>query len=174
MSSRLAGHFRRLISSREQWVGFASQSFFHNPYLAVADMWFVHPGAAHGALSRCFANGWAALGTCAIYSNSRSELFRKLGLLAPTSIGGILANFAADTAFGFMINLPGFMVNYGLSGCGWMDSVGLGFKASAAACWTSSISGMLFDTFRALDSDDPRKKRVRLFWFAGRSSIGSH
>lgn len=78
-------------------------------------------------------------------------------MLAPTTVGGILANFAADTAFGFALNLPGFILNYGLSGCGWGLSFFLGFKASAAVCWTSSISGMLFDTFRALDSDEPAK-----------------
>jgi len=158
MASRLSNHYGRLLRSREQWVGFASQSFFHNPYLAATDMFFVHPGAAHGAISRCLANGWAALGTCGIYSNGRDEVFKKLGLLAPDSIQGCLVAVLADTAYGFVLNLPGFMLNYALSGCGLAPSVILGFKASAAACWTSAISGGLFDTFNALDSDDPRKK----------------
>jgi hypothetical protein len=155
---RLWIYYGRLLRSREQWVGFASQSFFHNPYLAATDMFFVHPGAAHGAVSRCFANGWAALGTCGIYSSGRDEVFKKLGLLNPNSITGCLVAVLADTAYGFLLNVPGFILNYGLSGCGLLPSVIMGTKASAAACWTSSISGGLFDTFNALDSDDPKKK----------------
>jgi hypothetical protein len=156
--SGLTTHYSRLLRSREQWVGFASQSFFHNPYLAAADMFFVHPGAAHGAISRCWANGWAALGTCGIYSHGRNEIFKTLGLLAPKSIGACLVCVLADTVFGFVLNVPGFVLNYGLGGCGWGPAVMLGLKAAAAACWTSSISGGLFDTFRAMDSDDPEKK----------------
>ncbi len=139
-------------------MGFASQSFFHNPYLAATDMFFVHPGAAHGAISRCLANGWAALGTCGIYSNGRDEIFRMLGLLSPNTFMGYCAAILADTAYGFLLNVPGFMVNYALSGCGLLPSVIMGAKASAAACWTSSISGGLFDTFSALDSNDPQKR----------------
>lgn len=151
-------HYTRLVTSREQWVGFASQSFFHNPYIAAADMFFVHPGAVHGALSRCVANGFAALGTCGIYSTGRNEIFKKLGLLKPNSILGCLAAILADTAYGFLLNIPSFTVNYAMGGCGLMPSFMLSLKASAAACWTSSISGGLFDTFSALDSDDPVKK----------------
>jgi hypothetical protein len=159
--SRLLNHYGRLLRSREQWVGFASQSFFHNPYLAASDMFFVHPGAAHGAVSRCVANGWAALGTCGVYSNGRDKIFKMLGLMGPNSIKGCIAAIVADTAYGFVLNLPGFILNYGLSGCGWMPSVIMGVKASAAVCWSSSISGGLFDTFNAFDSDDPgRKARV--------------
>jgi hypothetical protein len=121
-------------------------------------MFFVHPGAAHGAISRCLANGWAALGTCGIYSNGRDELFKRLGLLAPDSVAGCALAIMADTVYGFALNLPGFILNYALSGCALLPSVIMGIKASAAACWTSSISGGLFDTFNALDSDDPRKK----------------
>ena len=156
--ARLGEHYSRLLRSREQWVGFASQSFFHNPYLAAADMFFVHPGAGHGAMSRCFANGWAAFGTCGLYSASRDGVFKKLGLLAPKSVSACTGAILADTAFGFLMSLPGFVVNYALSGCGLMPSVVLGLKASASACWTSSISGGLFDTFAALDSDDPQRK----------------
>jgi hypothetical protein len=153
-----AEYYGRLVRSRAQWVGFASQSFFHNPYIAAVDMFFVHPGAAHGAMSRCLANFWAATGTCGIYSCGRDAVFKKFGLYAPNSIMGCTTTILADTAYGFITNLPGFIFNYGLSGCGWLPSVILGFKASAAACWTSSISGGLFDTFNALDSDDPEKK----------------
>jgi hypothetical protein len=162
--SRLPDHYRRLLFSREQWVGFASQSFFHNPYLAAADMFFVHPGAVHGAISRCFANGWAALGTCGVYQNGRDELFKKLGLLAPSSIMGCLAACLTDTVYGFLLNLPGSCLNYKLAGCGWGISLVLGVKASGSACWTSFISGALFDTFAALDSDDPQKKARAPAW----------
>jgi hypothetical protein len=156
--ARLFNHYGRLIRSREQWVGFASQSFFHNPYLAASDMFFVHPGAAHGAISRCLANGWAALGTCGIYSNGRDEIFKMFGLLSPNSFSGCCAAILVDTAYGFLLNVPGFIVNYALSGCGLLPSVIMGAKASAAVCWSSSISGGLFDTFSALDSDDSQKK----------------
>ncbi len=121
-------------------------------------MFFVHPGAAHGAISRCLANGWAALGTCGLYSNGRNEIFRALGLLAPNSIPTYCAAMLTDTAYGFLLNVPGFMLNYALSGCGLLPSVIMGIKASAAVCWTSSISGGLFDTFHALDSGAPHRK----------------
>ncbi|HEY3854152.1 MAG TPA: hypothetical protein VGO67_07160 [Verrucomicrobiae bacterium] len=156
--ARLLNYYSRLLQSREQWVGFASQSLFHNPYLAASDMLFVHPGAAHGAISRCLANGWAALGTCGIYSNGRDEIFRMFGLLTPNSLPTYCAAILTDTAYGFLLNVPGFMVNYALSGCGLLPSIIMGMKASAAVCWTSSISGGLFDTFHALDSDDPQRK----------------
>jgi hypothetical protein len=154
----LVDHYTRIVRSRAQWVGFAGQSFFFNPYLAAADMFFVHPGAAHGAVSRCLANGWAALGTCGIYSTGRDELFRKLGLLKSHTVKNSLVVVMADTAYGFLLNLPGFILNYYLSGCGLMASVILGLKGSVAASWTSSISGGLFDTFSAMDSDDPVKR----------------
>jgi hypothetical protein len=163
-TSRLFDHYARLLRSREQWVGFASQSFFHNPYMAAADMFLVHPGAVHGAISRCWANGWAALGTCGIYSSGRDEIFRKLGLLAPNSVQAVVAACLTDTAYGFFLNLPGSMLNYKLSGCGWVASIILGIKASGSACWTSFISGALFDTFNALDSDDPKKKARAPGW----------
>ena len=121
-------------------------------------MFLVHPGAAHGAISRSWATIWAALGTCGLYSNGRDEVFKKLGLLQPNSVGTCTVAILADTAYGFILNLPGFCLNYALSGCGILPSVILGTKACAAACWTSSISGGLFDTFNAMDSDDPQKK----------------
>jgi hypothetical protein len=156
--SWLAEYYGRLLRSRAQWVGFAGQSLFFNPYLAAADMFFVHPGALHGLVSRGVANFWAALGTCGIYSSGRDEVFKKLGLLAPNSIPGVIAACLADTGYGFILNFPGFVLNYKLSGCEWLTSIVLGAKASVACCWTSSISGALFDTFRALDSDDPQHK----------------
>ena len=162
--SRLPGHYRRLLSSRQQWVGFASQSFFHNPYMAAADMFLVHPGAAHGALSRCFANAWAALGTCGVYSAGRDRLFRRLGLLAPNSFLTCAAACLADTAYGFLLNIPGCVINYKLSGCPLGPSVVMGLMASGSACWTSFISGALFDSFAALDSDDPQKRARAPVW----------
>jgi hypothetical protein len=160
----LAAYYSRLLRSRGQWVGFAGQSLFFNPYLAAADMFFVHPGALHGLVSRCLANFWAALGTCGIYSGGRDEVFKKLGLLAPNSTAAVVAACLTDTAYGFILNLPGFVLNYKLSGCEWSAAVILGVKAAGAACWTSSISGALFDTFRALDSDDPQHKARAPGW----------
>lgn len=157
LPSRLWFHYSSLLRSRQQWVGFASQSFFFNPYLAAVDMFIVHPGAVPGTASRCWAMFWSALGTTGIYSNGRDELFKRLGLLAPGSYKHCLASVLADTAYGFILNLPGFVANYALSGCGSVSLI-LGVKACAAACWTSSLSGGLFDTFNALDSDDPQKK----------------
>ena len=162
--SRLLDHYRRLLRSRQQWVGFASQSFFHNPYLAAVDMFFVHPGALHGALSRCFANVWGALGTCGIYSNGRDKLFKKLGLLRTDTFKGCIAAIMVDTVYGFLLSLPGFCLNYKLAGVAVVPSVVMGLKASGAACWTSFISGALFDSFAALDSDDPRKRSRAPAW----------
>lgn len=162
--SRLPGHYRRLLTSRQQWVGFASQSFFHNPYLAAVDMFFVHPGAMHGALSRCFANTWAALGSCGFYNHGRDKLFQRLGLARIDSVKHCVAAVLADTAYGFLLSLPGFVLNYKLSGIAVMPSVIMGVKASGAACWTSFISGSLFDTFAALDSDDPQKRSRAPAW----------
>jgi hypothetical protein len=162
--SRLPDHYRRLLRSRQQWVGFASQSFFHNPYLAAMDMFFVHPGALHGALSRCFANGWAALGTCGFYSHGRDKLFKKLGLLRTDTFKGCIAAILVDTTYGFLLNVPAFVTNYALAGCGLLPSVILGIKASGAACWTSFISGALFDSFAALDSDDAQKRSRAPAW----------
>src|SRR5580692_2678512 len=99
--ARLSGHYGRLLQSREQWVGFASQSFFHNPYLAAADMFFVHPGAAHGALSRCYANVWAALGATGMYSHGRDKLFKRLGLVRTDTFWGSVGAVLADTIYGF-------------------------------------------------------------------------
>ncbi len=164
LGSRILEHYRRLLSSRQQWVGFASQSFFHNPYLAAMDMFLVHPGAAHGIISRCWANGWSALGTCGIYSHGRDRVFKRLGLLAPDSFLTCTAAVLADTVYGFILNLPGFILNYKLGGCETVPSVIMGFKACASVCWSSSISGGLFDTFGALDSDDPQKKARAPAW----------
>jgi hypothetical protein len=80
------------------------------------------------------------------------------GLLAPNSIAAYCAAMLTDTAYGFLLNVPGFILNYALSGCGLLPSAIMGIKASAAVCWTSSISGGLFDTFHALDSDEPHRK----------------
>jgi|SRR5579863_2608303 len=157
-------HYRRLLTSRAQWVGYASQSFFHNPYLAAMDMFFVHPGALHGVLSRIFANFWSVLGTTGIYSSGRDKLFKRLGLVRTDTFWGSVGAVLADTVYGFTLNLPAFIVNYGLSGCGWLPSILLGIKASAAVCWTSFISGALFDSFAALDSDDPAKHRRAPAW----------
>ncbi len=157
-------HYRQLMRSRMQWVGFASQSFFHNPYLAAMDMFFVHPGAGHGLISRILANGWAAVGTTGIYSHGRDRVFHRLGILAPTSFLGCTVAILADTVYGFTMNVPGFILNYKLSGCALWPSVIMGFKACASVCWTSSISGGLFDTFRALDSDDPHVKARAPAW----------
>lgn len=162
--SRLPEHYRRLLTSRRQWVGYASQSFFHNPYLAAVDMFLVHPGAMHGALSRVFANGWAMLGTCGFYSTNRDKLFKKIGLHHIDSFWGCVAAIAVDTVYGFLLSLPGFCLNYKLAGVAVMPSVIMGTKAAAAACWTSFISGSLFDTFAALDSDDPQKRSRAPAW----------
>jgi hypothetical protein len=69
----------------------------------------------------------------------------------------------ADTVYGFTLNLPGAVINYALSGCGW-PSVLMGIKASAAACWTSFISGALFDTFAAMDSNSEQKRSRAPAW----------
>jgi len=161
---RLWDHYCRILFSRQQWVGFAGQSFFYNPFLAMADMFFVHPGAGHGLLSRFFANMWAVLGTCGVYSAGRDRLFKKIGLERIESIPAIFAAVFADTIYGFTLNLPGAIINYMMSGCGVTPSVVMGIKSSAAACWTSFIAGALFDSFAALDSNDPQKRSRAPGW----------
>lgn len=156
--ARLFEHYHKLLASREQWVGFASQSFFHNPYLAAMDMFFVHPGAMHGLFSRCWANGWAMLGTTGLYSQGRDRIFKRLGLMAPNCAFTCTAAVLADTVYGFVMNVPGFILNYKLGGCPTGASIVMGCKACASVCWSSTISGGLFDSFRALDSDDAGKK----------------
>lgn len=162
--SRLPEHYRRLLTSRTQWVGYASQSFFHNPYLAAVDMFFVHPGAIHGALSRLFANGWAMHGTCGFYSTNRDKLFKRIGLHHINTFWACIAAIVVDTIYGFLLSLPGFCLNYKLAGIAIIPSVEMGIKAAAAACWTSFISGALFDSFAALDSDDPQKRSRAPAW----------
>ena len=127
-------------------------------------MFLVHPGAVHGALSRCFANGWAMLGTCGIYSTNRDKLFKKIGLHRIDSFKGCVAAIVVDTVYGFLLSLPGFCLNYKLAGVAVIPSVVMGVKAAGAACWTSFISGALFDTFAALDSDDPHKRSRAPAW----------
>jgi hypothetical protein len=104
------------------------------------------------------------LGTTGIYSHGRDKLFKRLGLVRTDTFWGSVGAILADTIYGFSLNLPAFIANYGLSGCGWGPSVLLGIKASGAACWTSFISGALFDSFAALDSDDPAKRRRAPAW----------
>ena len=127
-------------------------------------MFIVHPGALHGVLSRCFANGWGMLGTCGFYSHNRDKLFQKLGLHHTDSLKGVVAAVVVDTIYGFLLSLPGSVINYKLAGCGWMPSLIMGVEAAAAACWTSFIAGALFDSFAALDSDDPQKSSRAPAW----------
>ena len=77
-----------------------------------------------------------------VYSHGRDKLFKRLGLVKTDTFWGSVGAILADTIYGFTLNLPGAVANYGLSGCGW-PSMLLGIKASGAACWTSFIAGAL-------------------------------
>lgn len=153
--ARLWGHYARTLFSRQHWVNYASQAL-HNPYIALGEMFFVHPGAARGALSRLIGNVFPALGTTSAYSTGRDTVLKKLGIFDRDSIPKRLAVFFADVAYGFVLGFPGSVANYKLSGADWMSSLTLGFWVSCWGCWTSPLTGALYDTFNALDSDDPK------------------
>ena len=104
------------------------------------------------------------MGTCGIYSHGRDKLFKRLGLARIDTFWGCVAAILVDTVYGFLLSLPGFCLNYKLAGIAVIPSVVMGVKAAAAACWTSSISGALFDSFAALDSDDPQKRSRAPAW----------
>ncbi len=153
--ARFCRHYAATILSRQHWVNYASQSL-HNPYIALGEMFFVHPGAARGALSRVIGNVFPALGTTSAYSSGRDTILKKLGIFDRDSIPKRLAVFFTDVAYGFVLGFPGSVVNYKLSGGDWKSSITLGFWVSCWGCWTSPVTGALYDTFNALDSDDPK------------------
>jgi hypothetical protein len=161
--ARLWNRYVRTLLSRQHWVNYASQSF-HNPYIAFGEMFFVHPGAAHGALSRLIGNLFPALGTTSAYSGGRDTILRKLGIFDRDSIPRRLAVFCADVAYGFVLGFPGSVANYKLSGGDWKSSITLGFWVSCWGCWTNPLTGALYDSFNALDSDDPKVKARAPVW----------
>ncbi|HUA36889.1 MAG TPA: hypothetical protein VMA35_00660 [Candidatus Sulfopaludibacter sp.] len=161
--SPLWNYYRGMFRSRQHWVNFASQSL-HNPYIALAEMFFVHPGAGRAAISRLFANAWSAIGTTSAYSGGRDWILKKIGVFDRDSIPGRVAVFFTDLAYGFVLNLPGTVINYKLSGLGCKSSVVLGIQTSLWGCLLSPVAGGLYDSFNALDSDDPRVKTRAPGW----------
>ena len=152
-----------MLRSRQHWVNFASQSL-HNPYIALAEMFLVHPGAGRGAISRLLANVWSAIGTSSAYSGGRDRILKRIGIFDRDSIKGRLAVFFTDIAFGFVLNLPGTVINYKLSGLGWKLAVVLGTQTSLWGSLLSPVAGGLYDTFNALNSDDPKVKARAPRW----------
>ncbi|MGO8836852.1 MAG: hypothetical protein ACLQAH_01435 [Limisphaerales bacterium] len=152
-----------MLRSRRHWVNFAGQSL-HNPYIALAEMYFVHPGAGCGAVSRLLANAWSAIGTSSTYSDGRDLILKTIGIYDRGSIPGCLAVFFTDIAYGFVLSLPGTVINYKLSGLSWKTAVVLGIQTSLWGCVLSPVAGGLFDTFNALDSDDPKVKARAPHW----------
>lgn len=150
-------YYARTLGSRQHWVNFASQSL-HNPYIALAEMYFVHPGAGRGAVSRLLANFWSAIGTTSAYSEGRDRILKKIGIFDRDSIPRRMAVFFADIAYGFVLSFPGTVINYKLSGWDWKSAAVLGTQTSLWGCLTSPVSGGLYDTFNAFDSDDPKVK----------------
>jgi hypothetical protein len=161
--ARFFGYYANTILSRQHWVNYASQSL-HNPYIAFGEMFFVHPGAARGALSRLIGNIFPALGTTSAYSSGRDTILKKFGIFDRDSIPKRLAVFGADVAYGFVLGFPGSVANYKLSGADWHSSLTLGFWVSCWGCWASPLTGALYDTFNALDSDDPKVKARAPVW----------
>ena len=153
--SRWWNYYTGMLRSRQHWVNFASQSL-HNPYIALAEMFLVHPGAGRGAISRRLANAWSALGTTSAYSEGRDRILKAIGIFDRDSIPGRLAIFFTDLAYGFVLYLPGTFINYELSGLGYKSSVILGMQTSLWGCLLSPVAGGLYDSFNALDSDDPK------------------
>jgi hypothetical protein len=161
--ARFGRHYAATVLSRQHWVNYASQSL-HNPYIAFGEMFFVHPGAARGALSRLIGNLFPALGTTSAYSGGRDTILRRLGIFDRDSVRKRLAVFCADVVYGFVLGFPGSVVNYKLSGGDWKSSITLGFWVSCWGCWTSPLTGALYDTFNALDSDDAKVQRRAPVW----------
>jgi hypothetical protein len=153
--ARFWRYYLSTVLSRQHWVNYASQSL-HNPYIALGEMFFVHPGAARGALSRLIGNVFPALGTTSAYSGGRDTILKKFGIFDRDSIPKRLAVFFADVAYGFVLGFPGSVANYKLSGADWKSSLTLGFWVSCWGCWASPVTGALYDTFNALDTDDPK------------------
>src|SRR3974390_1982527 len=161
--SRVGNYYRGMLYSRQHWVNFASQSL-HNPYIALAEMIFVHPGAGRAAISRLLANIWSAIVPTSVDSEGRDKILKAIGIFDRDSIKGRLAVFFTDIAFGFVLNLPGTVINYKLSGLGWRQAVVLGTQTSLWGSLLSPIAGGLYDTFNALDSDDPKVKTRAPRW----------
>jgi hypothetical protein len=153
--ARCCSHYARTLRSRQHWVNYASQSLY-NPYIAIGEMFFIHPGASRGAMSRLIGNIFPALGTTSAYSGGRDTILKRLGIFDRDSIPRRLAVFFTDVAYGFVLGFPGSVVNYKLGGGDWKSSISLGFWASCWGCWSSPLTGALYDTFNALDSDDPK------------------
>jgi len=161
--SRWWTYYMGMLRSRQHWVNFASQSL-QNPYIALAEMFFVHPGAGRGIISRLLANIWSAIGTTSAYSEGRDRILKMIGIFDRDSIKGRLAVFFTDIAYGFLLNLPGTVLNYKLSGLGWQSSVVLGTQTSLCGSLLSPVSGGLYDSFNALDSNDPKVKTRAPRW----------
>ena len=152
-----------MLHSRQHWVNFASQSL-HNPYIALVEMCFVHPGAGRGAMSRLLANAWSAIGTTTAYSEGRDWILKTMGIFDRDSIPGRLAVFLTDMAYGFVLSWPGTILNYKMSGWNWKSSVALGTQTCLWGCFLSPVAGGLYDTFNALDSDDSKVKSRAPHW----------
>jgi len=160
---QLWNYYKGMLCSRQHWVNFASQSL-HNPYIALAEMFFVHPGAGRATISRLLANIWSAIGTTSVYSEGRDRILKKIGIFDRDSIPGRVAVFCTDLAYGFVLNLPGTVINYKLSGLGCKSAVVLGIQTSLWGCLLSPVAGGLYDSFNALDSDDPKVKTRAPGW----------
>ena len=154
---KLWNYYKKLLCSRQHWVNFASQSL-HNPYIALAEMFFVHPGAGRAAISRLLANFWSIIGTTSVYSEGRDKILKMLGVYDRESIPGRVAVFFTDLAYGFALNLPGTIINYKISGLSFKSAVLLGIQTSLWGSLLSPVAGGLYDSFHALDSDDPKVK----------------
>jgi hypothetical protein len=161
--SRLWNYYAGTLRSRQHWVNFASQSL-QNPYIAVAEMFFVHPGAVRAAISRLLANIWSVIGTTSAYSEGRDRILKLFGIFDRNSVPGRLTVFFTDLAYGFVLNWPGTVINYKLSGLGWESSVLLGTQTSLWGCLLSPVAGGLYDSFNALDSDLPKVKARAPGW----------
>jgi hypothetical protein len=152
-----------VLRSRQHWVNYASQSLY-NPYIAFAEMYFVHPGAGRAVLSRLLANAWSAIGTTSAYSGGRDRILKAIGIFDRDSILRGMAVFFTDIAYGFVLNSPGTVLNYRLSGWNWKSAMIMGVQTTLWGSLLSPISGGLYDTFNALDSDDSKIKARAPHW----------
>jgi hypothetical protein len=152
-----------VLRSRQHWVNFASQSLF-NPYIAFAEMFFVHPGAGRAATSRLLSILWSAIGNTTVYSGGRDRILKRIGIFDRESIPRSVAVVFTDIVYGFVFSSPGTILNYKLCGLNWTSAILLGVQTTLWGSLLSPVAGGLYDTFNALDSDDPKVKARAPNW----------
>jgi hypothetical protein len=75
-----------------------------------------------------------------------------------------MAVFFTDIVYGIIFSSPGTILNYKLCGLNWQSAILCGVQTSLWGSLLSPVAGGLYDTFNALDSDDPKVKARAPHW----------